>query len=290
MTKTFRFALFVATMLLTVACNGDLWNDGIGDENDFTVLEFTPAPGQFVNEFYSATTTEEARRYAQNNLDRGYWISLGGFGGYVIVKFDRPIANTGDYDFGIYGNAFSGSSEPGVVWVSRDENGNGEADDEWYELYGSESAKATTLHNYAITYSRTDDEEVIAWRDSEGESGTIERNTIHPQDYFPAWISEEEYTLSGTLLPDNSEWSELGQAWVLNSFEWGYTDSYGATDCAIDYANRFRICDAHTASGERANLEKIDFVKVQSATNVVHTIIGEVSTEVSGFVVYSTED
>ena len=292
MTKTFRFALFVATMLLAVGCNGDLWNDGIGDdfENDFTVLEFTPAPGQFVNKSYSATTAEEARRYAQDNLDQGYWISLGGFGGYVVVKFDRPIPNTGGYDFGIYGNSFVGSSEPGVVWVSCDENGNGLADDEWYELYGSESAKATTLHNYEITYSRTDDEYVVAWRDSEGASGIIERNTIHTQDYFPAWISGGEYRLSGTLLPDNGEWNESGQKWVLKPFEWGYVDNYGAADCALDYANRFRICDAHNALGERVNLEKIDFVKVQSATNVVHTIIGEVSTEVSGFVAYSTEE
>jgi hypothetical protein len=35
-------------------------------------------------------------------------------------------------------------------------------------------------------------------------------------------------------------------------------------------------------------LDHIDFVKVQSATNKIHTAIGEVSTEVCGFVSYNS--
>ena len=172
--------------------------------------------------------------------------------------------------------------------MSQDTNENGLADDEWFELRGSESEKDTTLHNYAITYSRADDEQKIAWRDSIGKKGVIERNNAHTQDYFPAWVTAGEYTLSGTLLPDNSEWSEKNQEWVLHAFEWGYADNFSAIDLATDRANRFRISDACTTSGEPANLPQIDFVKVQSATNVIHTIIGEVSTEVCGFVSYNS--
>ena len=62
------------------------------------------------------------------------WVSLGGFGGYIVVGFDHSIDNSGDYDLGILGNSFSGSSEPGIVWVMQDENGNGLPDDTWYEL------------------------------------------------------------------------------------------------------------------------------------------------------------
>ena len=59
-------------------------------------------------------------------------VSLGGFGGYIVVGFDHSIQASGGYggyDFSITGNQFSGSSEPGVVWVMPDENGNGEPDD-----------------------------------------------------------------------------------------------------------------------------------------------------------------
>ncbi len=64
-------------------------------------------------------------------------LSLGGFGGNIIVGFKQPIRNiTGEYDFKVYGNASynmygtgtgkpGGSAEPGIVLVSKDVNGNG---------------------------------------------------------------------------------------------------------------------------------------------------------------------
>lgn len=293
MSKTFKFAL-VATLLMVGGCASFEGAEGGGKEPtpkelEYEVVEFLPAPGQFVNEGYEATTMAEACAYAEERFRNRYFVSLGGFGGFIVVKFKTPIVNSeGGYDFGIYGNSFSGSSEPGIVWVSQDANKNGVADDEWFELYGSESGKDSTLQNYAITYSRTDDETEIAWRDNRGEVGIICRNSMHLQDYFPAWVTENEYTLSGTLLPDNSEWSEKNQEWVLHAFEWGYADNFSAIDLATDRANRFRISDACLTSGELANLTQIDFVKVQSATNVIHTIIGEVSTEVCGFVSYNS--
>ena len=292
MSKFFKFAL-VAALLVVGGCvqfeGGEGGEGAPSKELEYEVVEFLPAPGQFVNEGYSATTMAEACAYAEERFRNRYFVSLGGFGGFVVVKFKTPIRNSeGDYDFGIYSNAFSGSSEPGVVWVAYDANKNGVADDEWFELRGSESEKATTLYNYSITYSRTDDATNIAWRDSRGESGVIERNSMHQQDYFPAWVTENEYTLTGTLLPDNSEWSEKNQEWVLHAFEWGYADNYSATDLAADRANRFRISDAYTVNGEKANLPQIDFVKVQSATNVIHSVIGEVSTEVCVFISYNS--
>jgi len=294
MSKIFKFAL-VAALLMVGGCasfedgNGGGGKEPAPKELEYEVVEFLPAPGQFVNEGYTATTMEEACAYAQERIKNRYFVSLGGFGGFIVVKFKTPIVNSkGDYDFGIYGNSFSGSSEPGIVWVAYDANENGVADDEWFELQSSESGKDSTLQNYAITYSRTDDETEIAWRANRGEVGIICRNSMHLQDYFPAWVTENEYTLSGTLLPDNSEWSEKNQEWVLHAFEWGYADNFSAIDLASDRANRFRISDACLTSGERANLPQIDFVKVQSATNVIHTIIGEVSTEVCGFVSYNS--
>ena len=73
------------------------------------VLEFLPAPGQFVNETGMAGYTgqksfEEARLYAENRLKKGEFVSLGNFGGYVILAFDHSVENKGGYDFSIPGN------------------------------------------------------------------------------------------------------------------------------------------------------------------------------------------
>ena len=68
---------------------------------------------------------DEACAYAEESLAQKRYVSLGGFGGYLVVGFDHSIDNSGDYDIAITGNAFDGSSEPGIVWVMQDENGDG---------------------------------------------------------------------------------------------------------------------------------------------------------------------
>jgi hypothetical protein len=284
----FNFSKFaLGALLLLVGGCAQMGDDGVKTEPKevgFEVVEFLPAPGQFVNEGYTATTMAEACEYAQERLENRYFVSLGGFGGYIVVKFKTPIVNTGDFDFGIYSNSFVTSSEPGIVWVAQDVNGNGVADDEWFELCGSESEKPTTLRNYSITYSRTDDTSKIAWHDNWGKKGVIEGNSSHTQDYFPAWVEAAEYTLSGTCLPDNAVWSEMNQEWNFTPFEWGYADNYSEIDYYGRGGNLFRISNARTANGELANLSHIDFVKVQSATNATHTPVGETSTEVCGYI------
>ena len=75
------------------------------------VFEYTPAPGQFINETKTGgfdgtqTTPETAIAYATKRMKDGTWVSLGGFGGYIVVGFDHSIDNTGGYDFGLLGNS-----------------------------------------------------------------------------------------------------------------------------------------------------------------------------------------
>lgn len=59
------------------------------------VCEFLPAPGQFVNEGYTAATMEEACAVAEKLLAAGSYVSLGGFGGSIVVGFDHSIDNSG---------------------------------------------------------------------------------------------------------------------------------------------------------------------------------------------------
>ena len=109
------------------------------------VLDYRPAPGQFVNtmpSYEEGDTQETMNAKVLSTIGNGKngVITLGAYGGYVVVGFDHTIQNVeGEKDFRIVGNAFIGNSEPAIVMVAYDKNQNGKPDaDEWYELAGSE--------------------------------------------------------------------------------------------------------------------------------------------------------
>ena len=277
------------------------------------VYAYTPAPGQFINELKTGgfdntqTTPEAAIAYAEarmSEVDRNgnpypNWVSLGGFGGYIVVGFDHSIDNSGDYDLGILGNSFSGSSEPGIVWVMQDENGNGLPDDTWYELAGSETGKTETIQNYSVTYYRpTGSKMPVQWTDNLGNSGEIDYLAqFHRQDYYyPLWIEEDSYTLTGICLKArNYDASGNGSYWVNVEYDWGYADNFSPIDRltgednanADANANHFKIANAIDMDCQPIHLNYIDFVKVQVSVNAKSGWLGEVSTEVFGFYDYN---
>ena len=247
------------------------------------VYEYTPAPGQFINELVSGgftgaeTTPEAAVAYAEERLRKGTWVSLGGWGGYIVVGFDHSIDNSsegyrGGYNFSITGNAFEGSSEPGIVWVMQDTNGNTLPDDEWYELKGSEFGKEETLRDYAVTYYRpTYSGASVQWRDNRGVSGKIDYlKAYHDQpSYYPNWIDAESYVLYGTCLESRTyDQSGNGSYWVNDSYDWGYADNFGEDRLSDDenagagaVKTYFKIENAVDGNGEPANLAYIDFAE-----------------------------
>lgn len=269
------------------------------------IFDYTPAPGQFINELKTGgfdgtqTTMEAAIAYAEKRLRDENWVSLGGFGGYIVVGFDHSIDNSGDYDFGIKANSFAGSSEPGIVWVMQDENGNGEPDDTWYELAGSETGKATTIQEYAVTYYRpTGPMMPVQWTDNLGNYGEVDYlKQFHRQDYYyPLWIEADSYTLTGTCLePRNRDASGNGSYWVNDKYDWGYADNFSPVDRLTDEdnaeggvnANHFKISNAIDYECEPIHLDYIDFVKVQVGVNAKSGWLGELSTEVCGLFDYN---
>lgn len=248
------------------------------------VYEFLAAPGQFVDGS-STTTMEQAVATATTTLAAGSYVSLGGFGGYIVVGFDHSIDNSGSYDFAVRGNAFSNSSEPGIVWVMQDENGNGLPDDTWYELAGSETGKEGTVQDYAVTYYKPANAGLdVQWVDNQGGSGTL-----NPK--YPAWADEEKYTLRGTCLAArNSDQSGNGSYWTNADYDWGYADNYSTKDMITGTtANHFRISDAIDYKCDPVPLQYIDFVKVQTGVNAQSGWLGEISTEVLGFYDYNMQ-
>lgn len=288
------------TFVVTVYGEKDFYRpkNGASQADWNKVIEYTPAPGQFINELKtggfdaSHVTPEAAVSYAESRLMEGSWVSLGGFGGYVIVGFDHSIDNSRTYDFGIISNAFDGSSEPGVVWVMQDENGNGYPDDTWYELAGSETGKFETYRDYAVTYYRPSAPKMpVQWTDNYGNNGEIDYlQQFHNQDYYyPLWIGTDSYTLTGTRLEArNYDQSGNGSYWIQPHYDWGYADNFSPSDFnSENKANLFRISNAIDFEGNPVRLSHVDFVKVQCAVNSKSGWLGELSTEVCGFYDYS---
>ena len=279
------------------------------------VDEYRPAPGQHVNDVpeYEDGDTEEDMILKCNERLAGlgpidsHVVALGGWGGYITFHFDHSIANLpGQRDFALWGNAyqenqhlvFGGMNEAGIVMVSKDVNGNGKPDDPWYEISGScdTDSAGKVLYNYEVTYQRNPMGD-IPWTDNRGNSGTIDRNHYHTQEYYPQWLPDN-LTFKGTRLPDNiwnySNYVEKSYSpyyFVLIGFRYGYADnlpnwtnpaninSYNYEGCGID------IGWAVDENRQPVHLDFIDFVRVYTGLNQKcpqPEWWGETSTEFAG--------
>lgn len=245
------------------------------------VFDYLPAPGQFINEALGSPAGAQKLIGSTSSL-----VTLGGFGGYVVFGFDHSVINQTGYDLAIYGNPIGGTmpfSEPGIVMVSQDKNGNGLPDDEWFELAGSEYNDPATIKNYEITYTNPKGYANVRWTDNQGNSGTIDINNFHKHNYYPEFApNQESITFKGTKL--KSTWGKNGSIFINSPFNFGYTDSYSVGD---DYAtNRFNSFDldwAVNSGGQKVELKSIDFVKVYTGQNEKgNTLLGEISTEILG--------
>jgi len=115
------------------------------------VVSHDPAPGQFVNDpLFCDPTRALGRPYGGGFTDSGNssLVSLGGFGGSIVLAFDHTVRDDPANPFGldaiVYGNSLYVGGTPnrrwaecGIIEISRDVNSNGLADDPWYLIPGS---------------------------------------------------------------------------------------------------------------------------------------------------------
>lgn len=282
------------------------------------VVEYCPAPGQFVNllpEADASTSKEEVMRRCEENLSKsGYPVHLGTYGGYITVKFDHPVENKPGSDLLITGNGMyavsdpvygketiGGSIEPGIVFV-----GVGDTPEtaEWYELAGSEYF-SSEVHDFSITYykptAESGDHSIKGsiyddyirwscnWTDKEGmrrdSIGYHPKLAVHRQTYWPAWESADKLTFSGGKLPNNARLYEVNGAdyWVQYRYS---ADAYGYVDaCPVrdSLYSSFDIDWAVDAQGRRVALDHVDYVRVATGIFQYCGLIGETSTEVDTF-------
>ena len=260
------------------------------------VYEYMPAPGHQVNGYTivgdlirSGASMEEACDTVLSHWKKMWSVSMGAQGGYVVAGFDHSVENSGNYDLAIKGNPFSYQSEPGIIWVSQDVNGDGLPNDPWYELAGSEYGTANSTAEYAITYYKPQvPQSHTAWKDCLGNTGIVPYMSLWNTHayYWQDWVEGTEHTYFGTRLKDTHTY-ERGYT-MEPPFDWGYVDNQGSdyfkNDAfdAINAMGYYKINNAKTWDGKAANLQYIDFVKVQTAQTGYSPNLGDISTEVYG--------
>lgn len=263
-----RISVFIAGILLLAACKKDD-TTAVKSKYISKVFEYKPAPGQFVNT--SIGDSAAAQKLVGNTENV---LTLGAYGGYVVFGFDHGVSV-----FGIYSNSIETLSEPGIVMVSQDVNGNGLPDDTWYTLKGDQYASA--VKNYTITYYNPGGTADVKWKDNQGDSGTVAINAYHTQAYYPAFISaQDSVSFTGIKLP--STLKDSAGLYINTGFAYGYADNW-TSDYGTNGYNSFDIADVVDDNGNKVTLPSINFVKVYTGQNSKgNATIGEISTEIRG--------
>lgn len=282
--KIYPISAILACAMLS-ACSSDDNSDMPGasvsgsQTVQITAVDYNPAPGQFVNEmpvYLSGMTRQQIQQAALADLQRGRGVSLGAFGGYIVMELAQPIRHRADgNDFKVLGNAFKGSAEPGVVEVSTDGT-------QWYALAGQnwDEAQRDITITYHLPVDNATPQQYIRWTTDNGHSGWIMRNPGFHTDhsYFPEW--EEGATslsFTATRLPDN--WTiETATGNYYGEARWGYADSYPNT-AAEAWLNLANAVDDDNRS---VTVDNIRYIKVSTGVINSNPVTGECSTEVMG--------
>ena len=267
------------------------------------MIEYMPAPGQFMSEEWANPNTE----YIIGK--EGVGVSLGGFGGYIVLGFDRPIINHPQnpygVDFLVKGNSFTGGTygvwtEPGAVQVMQDKNGNGLPDDgEWYELAGSDYYLSTTQHNVTLTYynPKYDSRYTVPWRKDNGREGGLITNQFHEHSFYPADAgfdcNYDSISFTGSMIMGCINLSNPAFIENYRPQLFGYADNRGFVNMDIDnvvnpYEYKKHIQDgfdlnwAVDKDGHHIQLDTVHFVRIYTAINQDGGWLGELSTEILG--------
>ena len=249
-------------------------------------------------------------------MDAGNWytcVSLGNFGGYMTLYYDKPITddpnNVYGVDFTVFGNSNGGQSfsEPGNVLVSEDGK-------TWYSLAGSEHYDATSRWDYEVTYKKSSSD-IADYSDNDGNSGSLGTGwapyQLPKKNLYPLynWTTEDQITVKGTRLYTNANSKgagiESGSA-LLPAF--GYFDvqknstTVAGTGEDVNllttpvgnpymkdydgYGDGFDLKWAVDEKGDPVDVKDKEFhyVKVQTASFINAGAIGEKSAEISSVV------
>ena len=243
------------------------------------VLDYTPGAGQFVGDpaFNDPTRALGAPiGGGTGSADLSSLVTLGGIGGSITLGFDERVMDDPLNPFGIdaiiFGNAFwfqntptSRFGEAGIIEISRDDNGNGLADDDWFLIPGSDLAPPCTpcmlpiaVYGQAILFHPGGPGATL--EDSHGYadlSPTLKLGDTDADDLVddPSATPSEFYTvpddpLAVGLTPGSAGGDGFDIAWAVDP-----------------------------VTGQPATLDGFDFIRISTGLDA-STVFGEVSPEI----------
>jgi hypothetical protein len=199
-----------------------LFGSAAADDFAVAVIEYQPAPGQFINNpnFNDPSVTlGPPTGGGTTAADLTDVLSLGGFGGSLTLAFSKTVLNDPRNPLGLDAIIFAPAFwpvgdpqlrflEPAVLEISQDSNGNGLPDDTWFVISGSHLANPP--QNSLVVQS---------WDDNPNTSTPPGNLSWYPDPTLYPSIGSV-YSSSGYMLP-------LGLPDPTSVFEvvWGYADS-----------------------------------------------------------------
>lgn len=302
--KHFRLFISIVFSYFLLSCssgdfNGDDLENPLSPETRLAKIvkvDYKPAPGQFVNDmpaYEDGDTPASMNQKALDLLNRGSLVSLGAFGGEITITLAEPITHdpARNADFRVLGNSYItgttennvyGSSEPGMVWVMKDENGNGLPDDTWYRFVGDMQDKITYVRVTYTPVTQPSASKWVDWQSSDSTTGALTCNlAYHDHSYFPRWIYNDpqnaSMSVSGYMVPANGFLEESSGLFRQICYR-GFADCFPNSDIR----SAFSLADAVDLNGNPANLDAINFIRITTAVLDSNGPLGETSTEVGG--------
>ncbi len=285
-----------------------------------SVINFTPAPGQFINDPNFSDPSRALGAPIGGGLfaaDNSKLVSLGGFGGSITLAFNAPVLddplNPWGLDAIVYSNAFYAGSNPNrrfaesaVIEISRDSNNNTLADDPWFLI------RAPVFSSIPATAQQSQ-----LWDNNPSTPAPPAALFWYPAaPAFPNWPAN--YTTTALRLPalfevivlqnPNGLFATLEAHYALADFSptllLGDTNADDAVDNpAIDPATFYTAPDnpfvvgitpgsgggdafdiawaVDPATGTPANLSSFDFIRITTAVHRVDPLLGEMSAEIT---------
>ncbi len=286
---------------------------------------YRPGPGQFVNEpspFTGLVFNDQLKALGApigggvHAPDNSKVVTVGGFGGSVIVGFSATVwddpCNAYGLDAIVFGNSFvvgpesNLAREPGVIEIARDANGNGVPDDAWFVIV------APTPPGGSGIVSGVPDAQLVmrTWDNDPGTPAGPGDVSWYPDALLYPWVvppglpsSYETSTfalvvpgvgvpmvghadVSAVLLLGDLDGDDVvdapgiapGEFYTApdNPFVFGVDAGTGGGD-AFDIA-----WAVDPATGAAANLHGFDFVRISTGIDTNQGSLGEVSTEIGG--------
>lgn len=281
------------------------------DDFASAVVSYSPACGQFVNNAnYNNPSRALGPPAAGGTLtgDNTKVVSLGGFGGSIILKFDETVIDDPCNPFGldaiIFGNAFwvAGNAnrrwaEGAVIEISLDANSNGLADDGWFVIPGSHGPLPVEAQTWDNNSGTSTPPANLAWYPP-GAPPMFSTSTFALPAIFDTQVLQNPNglgaTLEGvrgyadcspTLLLGDTNADNIVDAPTMgagefytspdNPFVVGLTLGSGGGD-AFDIAWAIE-----SLTGAPAGLRGFDFIRISNGVNFIAGPQGEISPEIT---------